>query len=83
MLDGVIFQGEVGHDPLKATIFLLQVLHPLNVADNHTTVPGFPIVKRGLANAMFPANILNRFTGFLLVKNRDNLGLRKSSLFHD
>src|SRR5699024_10800020 len=67
----------------QTRIFFLQVFHPFNITVLHFTVLRLPVVKGRITDAMFPTNIFHRFAGrFLLLKNGDDLGLRKSFLFH-
>jgi hypothetical protein len=58
-LNRIIFQGKISHDPFKAIVLFLQVLHTLDLVGFHTTVFGLSIVKGCLANAMFPGEILD------------------------
>ena len=53
------------------------------VTHDHPAIFRLPIIKCWFANTMFPANFLYCFTGFLLMKNRDNFRLGKSCLFHN
>ena len=68
---------------LFRSIFIFQVLEPLQLAYAHAPKLAFPTVKGGFTNAVFPANLDHSLALVLLTQNPQNLGFAKTNLFHE
>ena len=81
-----MFQTQFGIELLEAAVFVFQGLEPLQLAHAHAPELAFPRVKRGLTDAVFPAN-LDRCLALalalvLLAQNAQYYGFAEAALFH-
>lgn len=66
----------------QATIFLFQLLHTGHERGIHAVELGAPLVERGVADAMFSAQLRGRRTAFGLLEDGDDLAIGKTGRLH-
>ena len=66
-------QTQVGIQPLESGIFCLEFFEPGQLTNAESTILGFPVIKGGIADAVFSTNVSNLQPLPLCIKNGYNL----------
>ena len=77
-----MFQTQLGVELFGAAVFIFQVLEALQLAHAHAAKLAFPRIKRGLTEAVLPANLDHGLALVLLAQNAQNLGFAEATFFH-
>lgn len=67
-LNGSI-EHRIRQQPFQTSVFVLETLQPLGLADIHAAILGFPLVDGRIADAVLAAQIGDRNPGLVLFQN--------------
>lgn len=71
-------QTQIGIHPFKTGILNLEFFHSGQLTYTQSTILGFPIIKGGITDSMFPTDILNLLSLLLSVEYGYDLGFAKT-----
>ena len=66
-------QMGLGQQALEFAVLQLQLPQPFGLSGVHAAVLGSPLVKAGITEAVFAANLFDRHTGFGLPQKANDL----------
>ena len=73
VLEHLVVQAQIGHQPLQLTVLILQRLQPFGFTHVHPAILALPAVKRAAGYAVLADQLIHRQAGFGLFKNPDDL----------
>jgi len=73
ILKHFMFQTQIRIHLFQAPVFFFQFFQPLQFTDSHAAIFRFPLVEGGFAEPILPDQIFQRYSGFGLLQDIDDL----------